>query len=155
MSKFLTELEIKCCLENENLWELEAPLLYKSDLLTDPTSSSSTSGLITVPKGFVTDLASTRHIPFVSMVWGSTAHREAVVHDYLYCLDSVPLVSFSMANAIFKEAMEARDKGFFTRYPMWLGVWIGGWWHFHKKSINWRPGDDPPVCIDPNSVITP
>jgi len=155
MSQFLTELEIKCCPEDENFWELEAPLLYKSDLLTDPASSSSTSGLITVPKGFITDLASTRHIPFVSMIWGSTAHREAVVHDYLYCLDSVPLVSFGQANAVFKEAMEVWEKGFFTRYPMWLGVWIGGWFHFHKKSVTWKPGDDPPAVDDPNIVIQP
>ena len=145
MSKFLTELEIKCCPENENLWELESPLVYESDLV----------GLITVPKGFITDLASTRHIPFVSMIWGSTAHREAVVHDYLYCTDSVPLVSFGQANAVFKEAMEVRDKSIFVRYPMWWGVWIGGWFRFRKKSVNWKPGDDPPVCTDPNISLQP
>jgi len=155
MSQFLTELEIKCCQGNENFWELESPLVYASDLLKDPASSSSMSGVVTVPKGFITDMASTRHIPFVSLIWGSTAHREAVVHDYLYCLDSVPLVSFSTANAVFKEAMYARDKSVFVRYPMFAGVWIGGWFHFHKKSVNWKPGDDPPAIDDPNIAIQP
>lgn len=147
MSAFLTELEIRCCPEDENLWELEEPLLYKSDLLTDPASSSSTSGLIAVPKGFITDLASTRHIPFVSLIWGSTAHREACLHDALYRSDvMVPGyepggISFSMANAIFREAMLSRDKGVFVRWPMFFGVWIGGYFSYHTKKMDWKPSD--------------
>ena len=142
MSKFLTELELRCCQSNENYWILEAPLIYQSDML----------GLVTVPAGFCCDLASTRHIPGVSLIWGSTAHREGVLHDYLYRIDSKPVVSFSMANSLFLEAMEARKKGFFTRYPLFLGVWIGGYFSYHKRTVDWRPGDDPPVCNDTMAV---
>jgi len=142
MSKFLTELELRCCQSNENYWILEAPLIYQSDML----------GEVTIPAGFVTDLASTRHIPGVSFLWGSTAHREGVLHDYAYRIDSNPVCSFSMANSLFLEAMEARKKGFFTRYPLFFGVWIGGYFSYHERYVSWRPGDDPPVCNDTMAV---
>jgi hypothetical protein len=155
MSKFITELEIKGCHWNENLWELSESLIYASDLLKDPLSSSSMSGVVVVPKGFYTDLASTRHIPLVSFIWGDRAHREAVIHDYLYRVDSDPVVSFGMANSVFIEAMEARDKSFWVKYPMFWGVWLGGFFSYHTKKIDWHPGDDPPVCEDPNTAVQP
>ena len=143
MSKFFTELELRCCQSDENYWILEAPLIYQSDML---------KGVIEIPVGFCCDGASTRHIPFVSFIWGSTAHREAFLHDYFYCIDSKPVVSFGMANSLFLEAMEARGKGFFTRYPMFWGVWIGGYFSYHERYVSWRPGDDPPVCNDTMAV---
>ena len=131
MSKFITEFKIKCCETNENLWQLEAPLVYESDLLV----------LVTVPAGFWTDLASTRHIPLVSFIWGNRCHREAVTHDYLYRIDSKPVVSFSMGNSVFIEAMESRDKSFWVKYPMFWGVWIGGYFSYHERKVNWQPSD--------------
>lgn len=140
MSKFLTELEIKCSQENENYWILEAPLIYQSDIVEE------NMGEITIPAGFCCDLASTRHLPMVSFIWGSTAHREGILHDYLFRIDSKPVVSFSLANSVFLEAMDARGKGFFVRWPLFWGVWLGGYWSYHKKTVDWKPGDDPPVC---------
>ena len=146
MSKFITELKIKCCETNENLWQLEAPLVYESDLLV----------LVTVPAGFWTDLASTRHIPLVSFIWGNSCHREAVIHDALYRIDSDPVISFSLANSVFMEAMEARCKGFFTRWPMYFGVFIGGYFSYHKKKMDWKPSDkascEPPDPTDSELV---
>ena len=151
MSQFLTELIIKCCPTNENLWQLDEPLVYESDLV----------GLVTVPRGFFTDLASTRHIPLVSFIWGSEAHREGCLHDALYRSDIVVPgyepggISFSLANSVFIEAMESRGKGFFVRWPLFFGVWIGGYPSYHAKKMDWQPGDDPPVCVDPNTLIQP
>ena len=142
MGKFLSELEIRCCQENENYWILYSPLVYESDIL----------GIITIKAGFVTDLASTRHIPGVSFIWGSTCHREACIHDYLYRIDSKPVVSFSLANSIFAEAMESRGKSGWVRWPMFWGVWIGGYFSYHKRYVDWKPGDDPPVCNDTTAV---
>jgi len=141
MAKFLSELELKCSQANENYWFLDAPLLYKSDLLTDPLSSADT-GIITIPSGFCCDLASTRHIPGVSFIWGSTAHREGVLHDYLYRIDSAPVVSFAMANSIFIEAMECRGKKWWVKYPMFWGVWIGGYFSYHEKKVDWKPTEE-------------
>jgi hypothetical protein len=132
MSKFLTELVIKCCPTNENLWQLEEDLVYQSDLV----------GLVTVPAGLWTDLASTRHIPLVSFIWGSTAHREGVLHDYLFRVDANPVVSFAVANSVFIEAMEARGKSIWVKYPMFWGVWIGGYFSYHEKKVDWQPGKE-------------
>jgi len=153
MAKFLSELKVKCCQENENLWELEDDLIYRSDMMGQLPAYR---GLITIPKGFVCDMASTRHIPLVSFIWGSRAHREGILHDYLYRINSVPVVSFAMANAVFIEAMESRDKSFWVRYPMFWGVWLGGYFSYHKKTVEWKPSDkascDPPDPTDSELV---
>ena len=124
MSKFLTELDARL-IKDDRIWKLGSPLIYASDLL----------GLIEVPEGFETDLASVPRIPFVYMLWGGKAHREGVLHDYLFRIDSVPLASFSQANAAFFEAMQVRGKPAYVRYPMWLGVVFGGWTAFHKRYV--------------------
>ena len=124
MSKFLTELDAKL-IKDDRIWKLDSPLIYESDLL----------GLIEVPEGFETDLASVPRVPFVYMMWGGKAHREGVLHDYLFRIDSVPLASYSQANKVFFEAMTVRGKPDYVRYPMWLGVVLGGWTAYHKKYV--------------------
>ena len=138
MSKFLTDLEIKCCPTNEGLWEIHEPLVYESDLV----------GVVTVPAGFFTDLASVPRVPFIYESWGNRAHRAAVIHDYAYRIDSTPQFTYRQANAVFREAMEATGASFKIRWPMWLGVFLGGWTSYHKRKVDWHPGDDPPVCSD-------
>lgn len=130
MSKFLTDLDIICDEKCESLWRLEAPLLYKSDLLKT---------VVVVPRNFLTDLASVPRLPFLYLAWGSRAHREAVIHDYLYRTDSVPVVSFRTANAVFLEAMESRGKPWRVCWAMFAGVWIGGYFKYHKKPAQWGP----------------
>ena len=124
MSKFLTELDAKL-IKDDLIWKLDSPLIYESDIL----------GLIEAPEGFETDLASVPRVPFVYMIWGGKAHREGVIHDYLFRCDSVPLASYSQANAVFFEAMATRGKPVYVRYPMWWGVVLGGWTAYHKKYV--------------------
>ena len=124
MSKFLTELDAKL-IKDDKIWKLDSPLVYESDLL----------GLITVPVGFETDLSSVPRVPLIYMLWGGRAHREGVIHDYLYRIDSKPLASFSQANGVFYEAMQTRKKPGYVRYPMWWGVCIGGGSSYHKKFV--------------------
>ena len=125
MAKFLTELDARL-IKNDRVWKLHSPLVYESDLL----------GLITVPVGFETDLASVPRVPFIYMMWGGKAHREGVIHDYLFRSDSVPPSSYSQANGVFFEAMAVREKPVYVRYPMWWGVVIGGWTAYHKKKVS-------------------
>jgi len=124
MSKFITELDAKL-IKDDRIWKLDSPLIYESDIL----------GLIEVPEGFETDLASVPRVPFVYMMWGGKAHREGVLHDYLFRIDSVPLASYSQANKVFFEAMTVRGKPDYVRYPMWWGVVLGGWIAYHKKYV--------------------
>jgi hypothetical protein len=123
MSKFITDLDVKCI--NDGAWELDSTLCYQSDLL----------GLIKVPLGFQTDFASVPRVPVFFTLFGDRAHREAVLHDYLYRTDSIPVAERSQADEVFYEAMTERGKGWFVRHAMWLGVRAGGWTAYHKKKV--------------------
>jgi hypothetical protein len=123
MAKFITDLDVKCI--NDGAWELDLTLCYQSDLL----------GLIKVPLGFQTDFASVPRIPVFFTLFGDRCHREAVLHDYLYRSDSVPIVNRSRADDVFLEAMKERGKGYFVRYAMYWGVRAGGWTAYHKKKV--------------------
>ena len=111
-ARFLSELEMKDL--EEGRWELMKDLEYQSAIL---------NSLITVPRGFVTDLASVPRVPIVYMAFGDRAHREAVVHDYLY---QKHITTKSVADKVFMEAMAARGKKGWIRWGMYLGVMFGG-----------------------------
>jgi hypothetical protein len=124
MSEFKSDLCTKLKETNDSVWVLTESLIYDSDLV----------GQIIVPEGFQTDLASVPRIPLIYSLWGSRAHREAVIHDYLYRMDSNPIVEFGMANSVFLEAMKVRGKSWYICYPMYWGVCLGahGCFHIHK-----------------------
>jgi len=124
MSQFITELDVR--LKGDNVWVLESPLLYYSSLL---------HRAIAVPEGFENDLASVPRLPFIFWFWGGRTHREAVIHDYLYRIDSKPVVSFWMANKIFLEAAKLRGKPRRVRWPMFIGITIGGYPSYHKRLV--------------------
>jgi hypothetical protein len=123
MAKFLTELDVKCI--DDKSWILSTALEYKSDII----------GLVKVPIGFQTDFASVPRIPIFYILFGDRAHREAVLHDYLYRIDSSPVVERAQADDVFFEAMKERGKGFMVRYAMYWGVRLGGWTAYHKKTV--------------------
>ena len=123
MAKFLTELDVICI--NDGCWRLDAPLEYQSDIV----------GLIHVPLNFETDFASVPRVPIFFTLFGDRAHREAVLHDYLYRIDSRPVVERGQADEVFLEAMKERGKGFMVRYAMYWGVVLGGWTAYHKKNV--------------------
>jgi hypothetical protein len=123
MAKFLTELDVKCI--DDKSWILSTALEYRSDII----------GLVKVPIGFQTDFASVPRIPIFYILFGDRAHREAVLHDYLYRIDSSPVVERAQADDVFFEAMKERGKGFMVRYAMYWGVRLGGWTAYHKKTV--------------------
>lgn len=123
MAKFLTILSGNSL--NDKIWELAKPLIYESDII----------GKIEVPEGFQTDFASVPRVPIAYTLFGDKAHHEAVIHDYLYRIDSIPQASYSQANDCFLEAMKVRGKSLFIRYSMYWGVVIGGWANYHKRYV--------------------
>lgn len=125
MSKFTTDLNTKIKPDDESVWIVTFPLIYDSDLI----------GKVTVPVGFETDLASVPRIPVIYSMWGNRAHREAVIHDYLFRIDSFPIVSFSVANSVLLESMTALGKSWYIRYPMYWGVCIGSYGFYHKHKV--------------------
>lgn len=124
MAEFLTEL-VASLLWDDKTWQLHEPLIYRSDI----------AGLIIAPAAFQCDFASVPRIPIIYELWGNRAHREAVIHDLMYCTDSFPLVSFGLANKIFLEAMVARSKPWYVRQPMYRGVQLAGYPHYHKRKV--------------------
>lgn len=124
MAKFLTKLKTEDL--SDKVACLIEPLIYESDLL---------KCTITIPIGFQTDFASVPRFPVVYWFWGGRSHHEAVLHDYLYRIDSEPYCEYSQANEAFLEAMEAQGKSFGVRYPMYWGVVLGGWTSYHKQFV--------------------
>ena len=126
-AEFLTDLyvELEPCRDDE-IWIVTKHLIYNSALLDKQ---------IVVPPGFETDLASVPRIPFAFWLWGGRAHREGVLHDYLFRSNSNPRVSFNMANRVFLEAMKSRGKPLHVRYPMFYGVCLGGFFSYHKRIV--------------------
>jgi hypothetical protein len=88
---------------------------------------------IVVPKGFVTDFASTPRILWrVFPPWGPY-RKAAVVHDWLYANQEF---AKAVADAIFLEAMEVLKVGYATRYTVYWGVHAFGFlaWNAHTKA---------------------
>lgn len=114
MSEFLTELVVQLLPGSDFEWEVISPLKYRSSLLKK---------IIEVPGGFVTDFASVPRVPVAYTFFGDRAHRESVVHDFCY---QTHLTTKAMADKVFLEAMKLRKKSWWVRWPMYLGVVLGG-----------------------------
>lgn len=135
MSKFMSELYAHL-VNDDTVWELDFSLEYHSDI----------AGKIIVPAGFQTDFASVPRLPIIYTFFGDRAHREAVLHDYLYRKDSNPIVSESVANKVFLEAMTLRGKPFLVRWSMYFGVCLGGFTAYHKLYVDDKLSGENP-CI--------
>ena len=112
--------------DSDEIYVLIAPLVYYSSKLKKEVYMQS---------GFQTDLSSVPRVPIIYERFGNKAHREGVLHDYLFRIDSDPVVSFMTANAIFLEAMQCRGKPIDVQYGMYAGVIIGGYPHYHKRRV--------------------
>lgn len=123
MACFLDELDVE--LVGDSYWRLKAPLRYTSIL----------TGMVMIPVGFETDFASVPRLPWIFTIWGDRAHREAVLHDYLYCTDAVPDLDFATCNRVFLEAMKSRGVFWMIRYPMYWGVCLFGKPCYKKRSV--------------------
>lgn len=119
MSKFLTGFRIELqdddtSSDGRGTWKLLNLLAYKSD---------KANTIFVAPKGFITDLASVPRVPIAFLLAGGTAHRAAVIHDWLYTNHEVPR---SMADAVFREAAIASGVPAWRAWLMWSGVRAGG-----------------------------
>ena len=133
MSQFITELYIQLKEGSDKIFVLDEnrPLVYYSSLL----KRKGLDPFLRAPGGFNTDLASVPRVPFVFSFWGGRAHREAVIHDFSFCKDSKPNLSFSLANRVLLEAMKCRGKPMRIRYPMYWGVCLGSYLYYHKRRV--------------------
>jgi hypothetical protein len=98
---FLTELVTRKVKEAGSTgrakWELQQDLAFHSARV----------GLIIAPAGFVTDFASVPRVPLAYWLTGDTAHKSAVIHDYI-CRVWVPRLRITWREAalVFEECMK-------------------------------------------------
>jgi hypothetical protein len=131
------DVRLKDC--NDAIWIVVSPLRYWSErlnrLIVVPPWYESASEQPGIDLFFETDLASVPRVPLIYDMWGNRAHREAVLHDYLYRRDSIPVVTRSEADALFLEAMSSTGKSWYIRYAMYWGVRLGGGSSYHQRSV--------------------
>lgn len=120
MSRFLTPLRAE---KSGKTWCILQPLIYESDVAQK---------VFIVPEGFVTDFASVPRIPLAFLLTGDSAHEAAVVHDFAYSRQNI---TRSLADAVFREAMQVTGEPGWKSWLMWAGVRLGGWiaWGNHQR----------------------
>lgn len=121
---FATPLDLTLLRERPRLWRVDSPLLYRTPLVPAVVSSSGAArinrmGVIIVPRGFETDLASVPRLPFAWWLAGDTALAPACVHDWLY---ASKLVYKPLADDIFAEAMKVAGVPAWRRFLMATAV---------------------------------
>lgn len=128
MSRFLDPLRAEQL--DSVRWMTLTPLRYESTLLSD---------LVSVPARFITDFASVpRWLPVTWYLAGNTAHRPAVIHDWLYQRHVVEGIERGTADAVLYEAMgadEIEPIPAWQQWIIWSGVRAGGWvaWRNHER----------------------
>lgn len=107
--------------EELDCWQLCEPLIYQRR----------NGDQIVVPKGFITDLASTRNIPWFPS--DGPYNQAAVVHDFLYAGEFVPR---RISDEIFREAMESIKQVPRWKIPiMWSAVRVFGGFTYRGHTL--------------------
>jgi hypothetical protein len=127
--------------EGRSLWGMHDPLEYWP---------GDRANVITVPKGFVTDLASVPRWAWFLIPPDGPWVKAAIIHDYLYSTGGTGIwkkhpASITRAepysrletDRIMREAMENRGVGWFKRNLIYLAVRIGGagGWRDNRGSV--------------------
>jgi len=134
LSKFNT------CLDAKEIGESHGRIVHK---LNTPLVWENNGKRVEIPAGFETDLASVPRVPIAYLLWGDRAHREAVLHDYLYRVGASILVGSKEridipkeeADWLFREAMIGQGVGWFIYHPMYAAVRCAGRSSFHQRNV--------------------
>jgi hypothetical protein len=124
-------------------WKLAEP--FSAYLDTDELARANVPGaigyMITVPAGFEMDFASVPRIPLAYWLVGNTAHRSAVLHDYLYAVKAPR----ELADDIFNSAMEAEGVPAWRRAMMYRAVRMFGGGYYDERSDEPAEAPVPPA----------
>ena len=106
-------------------WQITKDFIYRTHLDSHPIK-------VDVPAGFITDFASVPRWPVAYWLTGNTAHRAAVIHDWLYdhgapSLEGPPwLITRKQADLIFLNAMKDSGVPGWRRWTMYTAVRAAG-----------------------------
>lgn len=130
MAKFLDVLIVEEI--SDSVFEVvDHDFRYQSDL--ESTNPENAPWVIRVPVGFQTDFASIPRVPFIYDALGDTAHEAATIHDFLYFS---AICTRAVADNVLYEAMGVLQMPIWRRWPIYLGVRVGGWaaWNAHRAK---------------------
>lgn len=96
-----------------NKWVLGRPLVWRDS-----------KGTITVPAGFITDLASIPKVFRNVLDVNGASRSPATLHDWLY---QSKIITRAEADALLRDALAARGVGVVQRNVFYAGVRVGGW----------------------------
>ena len=119
--QFLTQLDLSPCPDGRT-WRLDQDFVYQSPRAAAPASAQAT--LITVPAGFVTDLASIPRLFWNILPPFGKYTAAAVIHDWLYRNHLYPR---PVCDAILLEAMKLCGVNWFQRQLIYRNVRAFGW----------------------------
>lgn len=111
MAGFLNELDVEVL--GNNQFKLKKTLSYKTDLFDHKHN------IIKIPKGFITNFASSLLIKF--------GEKSATLHDYLYSIK----IGRALADKIFLEALKSENVSFASRWACYIGVRLFGWGYYY------------------------
>lgn len=103
---------------------------------------------ITVPAGFVTDLASIPALLRPVFDRNDASRQPAVLHDWLYCEQPCDR---DLVDSLFLEALERAGVGFLRRWAMYAGVRAAGWLYWQARDRNPLNPDDFAALTDKES----
>jgi hypothetical protein len=121
--KILTELYTKS-LDNYKYVELSHLFIVVSDVLRECGYHNK----IIIPIGFVSDYES---VPLIK----GTSKRAGLIHDYLYRIDSKPVVPKGIADLVYLEAMKYRGNPLWKRWAKYWAVRLFGSGSYHKLTV--------------------
>lgn len=131
--------------------QLVEPYVYTSEVLNKYEFPST----IVIPAGFVCDYESVpRYIktrwgwaskilnflcaPFLALTFwllSNTSKRGGLIHDYLFRINSIPVVPMHIGNLVYLEVMEIRKNKKWKRWSKFLAVELCGKGSYHKLMV--------------------
>lgn len=125
-----------------NRWRLSQSFGYDSAVV---------GARILVPEGFETDFASVPRMPLAYWLFGNTAHKSAVIHDWLY---QTQIFSREASDLVFLEAMAVEGIPNWRREPMYAAVVAFGniVWQDHARSYERKEDIVVPLVENPNDM---
>lgn len=112
------------------VWRFDWSDLEITDPLLDGLLGHDELKEITVPRGFITDLASVPP-PFRNLLdTNGTSRKAAVLHDWLYCTQRCDR---EQADRLFRFALMRTQTGPIARAMYYSGVRLGGWRYYGER----------------------
>ena len=123
MTKILTELHTKA-LDDYKYVELTQPFIFISDVL----KKNGYQHRVVIPTGMIVDYES---VPLIK----GTSKRSGLIHDYLYRINSEPIVPKKISDQVYLEMMTYRKNVWWRRWIKYSAVKWFGRSSYHKFLV--------------------